>query len=770
MGRFAIGVLLLLGALSPAFGLTAEEQVRFADGIYLRGFYETAVGEYLVFLRDFPDHSQAPAVLYRTGECYRQMNNQAGAERFYKRVTDEHPESPQAARAGLRRAEFALADGRAGEARTLLKDLLKAKPPAETAAAASYYLGLAEHKAGEDEAAVKAFTEVLKKYGDTPHAAYAALELAALHDGQKGREADMAGWFEAAVKAAATPSAKAEALYRWGDWAYRRGDYQLAADTLQALLVELPDERRAHDARLASAWSLYHLERIPDALEAAERLIAAAADTDTAASGLYLRANCLRQMNRDGEALLDYDTIVRQYPGTAFAARAAYETMVTQFKRGDYTKALAAMPPQPEKAQVPDVLWMRAESERELGRNELARGRYEQLVAEHSTSGQAPAALMRLGEMAREAGRFDEAAAQFRRSADDYPRSETAADALKAAALARLRAGDPKGALSDWDALLARKIPAETAAEGRLQKALVLIELGRGREAAALLDELLSAKPAADQAARAHYWRGVLFADDEKWAAAETALLSCLGAGPDSRTAALARLRLAVVLQRQDRMDEAADQVETLVGDPVRVAENPALIEWLIRRRFDQEESARALTAAEALAAHAVEASWRQIAWYWAGACQSALGQEKQAITAYEKSVAIDAQTREGAEAQLLLAGLELKAGRYVRAAERYAAAAQAASSDDAMDLRVRAYFGLGEAAEAAGELDKAARHFMSVAVLFDDPEWTPHALFRAGGLFAQAHKPAEQDAAWRELRERYPHSSFARQVEAAAP
>jgi tetratricopeptide (TPR) repeat protein len=94
MARLWICLLVLLSAVLPAFGLTAEEQMRFADGIYLRGLYETAVGEYLVFLRDYPGHDQTPAVLYRTGECYRQMGNQAGAERFYKRVADEHPQSP----------------------------------------------------------------------------------------------------------------------------------------------------------------------------------------------------------------------------------------------------------------------------------------------------------------------------------------------------------------------------------------------------------------------------------------------------------------------------------------------------------------------------------------------------------------------------------------------------------------------------------------------------------------------------------------------------
>jgi TolA-binding protein len=131
------------------------------------------------------------------------------------------------------------------EARSLLKGLLKAKPPADTAAAASYYLGLAHQKAGDAQEASAAFSDVLKKHGDSPHAAYAALELAALHAADRKNDDQMTAWFETAVQTATTPSAKAEALFRWGDWAYRQGRYQLAADTLQSLLVELPGERRA---------------------------------------------------------------------------------------------------------------------------------------------------------------------------------------------------------------------------------------------------------------------------------------------------------------------------------------------------------------------------------------------------------------------------------------------------------------------------------------------------------------------------------------------
>ncbi len=766
------GLILWLGLWSvlPAWGLTADEQIRFADGIYLRGFYETAVGEYLALLRDHPECAHVAAALYRTGECYRQMGNQAGAERFYKRVATEFPDSDQAPRAELRRAELALSEGRHADAAAILNQLLMDHPAGDVAAAASYYLGFSRWKAEDRKGAIAAYSRLLEEHGQSPYASYAALDLAALHADDKKADEQMAAWFEKAVETASTPSAKAEALFRWGDWAYRMERYQVAADTLQSLLVELPEERRARDAQLAAAWSLYHLDRAMEAMDLAEKLVATASDAETAASGVYLRANCLRKINRDGEALGDYERVVRDYPGTSFAGRAAYEIMVTHFKRGEHEKALLAAPVQPEEAVEVDVLWMRAECERALGRLDAARGRYEALVKDHPKSAQAAPALLRLGEMAREAGRLEEAATFFRRVADEYPKNEAVAEALKASALARAKAGDLQGALSDWETLLDQKVDEETIAEALLQKALVLIELKKGDDALAALDALLKKRPDGAQAARAHYWRGVLLSDMAEWALAEQALRTCLSTAPDAQIASLARLRLVVALQRQDRMDEAADQIEPLLTDAQRVEENPALVEWAVRRRFEQGQYERALQAANALAEHAREATWRQIGWHWAGVCLSLLGNDPEAAAAHEQAVAQDAQTREGAESQLLLAGLELKAGRHEKAAERYAAAAQAATGEEALDLRARAYFGLGEAAESAGQPEKAARHFMSVAVLFDDPEWTPHSLFRAGQQLGEAGRKAEQVQAWSELKARFPDSGFAKQVEGLSP
>jgi len=770
MKRVVISLFLGLLLGSSAWGLTAEEQMRFADGIYLRGFYESAVGEYLLLLRDYPGSKFEAPALYRTGECYRQMGNLAGAERFYKRVSTEYPDGKQTPRASLRRAEIALAEGRPEASKRLLKDLLKGEADAETKAAATYQLGSSYLKADQVRSAVSTYKSLLKEYPDSPYTAYAALDLAAVHVSKKSNAAQMKAWFEQAVKTAGTPSVRAEALFRWGDWAYRQKQYQEAADTLQTLLLELPDERRAQDALLATAWSYYYLDRTAEAMDLAEQIIAAAGDPETAASGEYLRANCLRKMNRDGEALVAYQTVAQDYPSTPFAARAAYEIMVTQFKRGQYEKALVAAPAKPDPATEVDVLWMRAESERNLGRVDLARGRYETLLANYPDTEQAASALLRLGEMAREAGRLDEAAELFKRMAEAYPENPAVSEAWKASALARLQTGDAKGALQDWDQVLDAQSEGAARDEALLQKGLVLIELKKSAPAMKALDQLIQESPKGEQTARAHYWRGVLLSEKSKWELSEEALRASLSASPDSQTESLARLRLAVVLQRQGRMDEAADQIEPLLADPRRVIENPALIEWLVRRRFEQAQYTDALSAALALAEESEEATWRQIGWHWAGASQSQLGREAEALILYNKAVDEEAQTREGAESQLLLAGLELKAGRLQKATERYAAAAEAASSEQSLDLRARAYFGLGEAAEAAGQLDKAARHFMSVAVLFDDPEWTPHSLYRAATLFGQTGQTDQQTSARAELIARYPGSSFAKQVESSSP
>lgn len=769
----------VLSAAPSAQALTAEEQLRFADGIYLRGLYSSALSEYVAFARDFPKDPSMAAALYRIGECYRQMGNRAGADRFYARVTGEYPESAFAARAGLRRAEIAIADGRFADAAAVAQALVKGHDAGTASlatgddlASALYSLAFAQAKQGHGTAAADAYKRILAEAPSSPHAAYAALELASLQAaGGKARPEQIREWFRLAADTAASPSAKAEALYRHGNWCYGRQEWREASDVLQQLMVEFPASPRAAAAQLAAGWAAMHLDEPAEALVAADGALEAVRDAASHAAALYLRANALRALNRTGEAIADYSAVVAQHADAPSAPFAAYELMATHFQAGDYEKALANLPPSPTDEQRPDILWMRAECENALGRTDLARGRYSEVAEAYPQSPHAPDALMRLAEMARAEGRSDEAADLFRRTAQDYPSSSAAPAALKASALARMAAGEPLEALADYDAILAMRNPAPPAAvlaEARLQRALCLLRADRSADAAKAFDELLAdAAMPADIRPQALYWSATLAARRDKPKDAEQGFRACLSAGPDADIEGLARLGLVLALQAQDRLDEAADQAALLLDSADAVVAHPSLIEWLVRHRLDQDRVRDAATAARALATYSAEPSWRQIGCHHLGQAFEAMGRAEDAAVAYASAIQQDAKTREGAESCLRLAALELAAGNAASASRRFAEAAEAASTDDALDLRVRAYFGLAEAAEAQKDLAGAARHYMSVAVLFDDPEWTPLALSNAVRLYGAIGLDAQRAAAEDDLRTRYPSSSFARQLPA---
>jgi TolA-binding protein len=768
----AAGAALWLAGSGAAWGLQPEEQLRFADGIYLRGMYEAAAGEYLSYIKQHPEGEGLAAALYRTGECYRQMGNRTGAELFYRRVGTECGDSPYAVRAAIRRAEGTLAGGDAAGASAQFEALLagEAEIPADMRPAVLHYLAKSLRAQGKEKAARGAAERLLAEHPDSAYAAYAALELASARGAAGAGAEEMERYFRTAVASAGSAKAKGEALWRWGDWAYRRGDYRTAADTFRVLLAETPDAPRAADARLAAAWCLYFLDQPEESFELADAAYLVADSREAAAGALYLKACDLRKMNRDGEALGLFRQVWRDFPQTAMGARAGYEILLTHFRRGEWEAALEAVPARVEERQQAAVLWMRAECERELGHAAAAKRLYETLGREAADSGENASALMRLGEAARAEGDAAGAAELFAAAAK-HPQAgeERKAAALEAEAACRLSAGDAAGSAEAWERRLAMNPEGDARANALLQEALAVMELGDKARAGELLAAAIDAAETAGPRGRAAYWQGVLAAGAGDGEGAVKAFRAALADGVDGQTAALARLRLTLALQGLDRMDEAADEMEPLSRDKAMVAENPALAEWFIRQRFDQGAYGAAKTAGRTLAGSGAAPAWCQIGWYWAGQSAAALGEDREAEEAFAAAVAIPAQTREGVEARLFLARAALVRGDAAGAKKRYEEAGEAAR-EDMQDLRARAYFGLGEAAAKAGDLDEAVRHYMSVAVLFDDPELAPRALAAAVAGYDELGKVALRDAAVEELLKRYPDSAAARQFGETLP
>ena len=758
MARFIIPLLSFAFLLQQAPALAPEDQMQFADGLYVRGLYDLALAEYLKLSREAEDFARMDLVLYRIGECHRRLDNIGAAERFYLRVLREHPDSAVTERARFRRAEAVLTRGRYGEAHDLFQAFLDDAPPETLKAPALYYRGYAAKRDGRAAAAERDFQTVLDTYPDAPFASLAALDLAALYADQPDRASDALALYARAASEPATPEVGAEAVFQQAEWFFGTADYEESATQYARLLSAYPDSARAEEARRQAAWAFYNAGRYAEGQALAEQALDDPAQEAYRAEWLYVLANCRRQLLKTDEARATYERLLDEHPDHELAQVASYEVALLAFRDDEFDTALARVEGiEPDEALRGDLYWLLAESYAGVGRDDEAVQYYRLLLDAEPDEPRAPKVLYRLGRLLQARGDYPDAARTYRRLAEEYPEDALAPQGLFAAAFCMAATDRYEEAAGDWDALLERYPDHARAPEARYQLALAEMQRERDDRARSLLSDFVERHGDTPFIAEAHYWLGVLQEREEAYADAERSLRAALEAGLTGERAGRAQFRLALMLQRQDQKEEAADLLQGLLDTADRGPFSPALLEWLAVYRLDAGEYEAAAPAAQALQETGDTAAWRQIGWALLGRARQGAGHAAGALEAFEQSLAIEARTREGAVAALQIGRLKLDADDHAGAVPYLERAAELASEDELIDLRARAYFELGRTAERAQDWDRASRLFLSVGILFDDPELTPESLARAADALGRLGRETEREHTLAELEERYP-------------
>jgi TolA-binding protein len=772
-----VGVPAARGATNTADVIEAGDRKLLADGLFSRGFHALALPEYVALADRRPPPAALDEILFRLGECQRQLERPAEAEASLRRLAAERPQSPLRDRAVLMRGLIVLAMGNAAVGAELLEALLASTTNAELRAAATYHAGEAREQAGDAPRALAHFRALRETAPAHELAAYAGLRLAALQargGGPEALDAAMALYQQLAEKPF-NARVGAEALFQAASLAYTRSQFETSARLFRQLAERHPGDLRAREAARPSAWAHYRTGRYADALETAAAGAAAEQTADARAEWLYLQANCERQLDRRTEALRSYAALLAADPTSAFAPAARYERLLVLFKEGAYAQVLkeADTLADPPADQLPDLLWLQAEAAQALKDTARAVQFYRLLVRQAPQSALAADATYRLAHQLQQQQAWAEASRTYLELAERWPTNALAPQALFASGLCLAQAGQSEAALRDWRQLLTRFPAHETVPEARFQKAMEEIRLGNGREAAATLDTLMRDYPGHPRLDEARFWRAQQAYAAREMGEAERLLRSCLAGHPPLEVAREASFLLGLVLQATGRDAEAAATFQPLLDAPVGSKFSIDRLNWLAEFQFARQAFSESEAAARAMAARAPSPEWKQAAFTLLARAQQARQRPAEAIAAYTQALAAGARTRYGAEAALRLGELLMATGRLDEAEARLQDAAARASTPELQDLRAYAYAALGTAAERRGDREAAVRYHMSVAILFDDAERVPAALDRAATLLAELGRAAESRATVAELLERYPGSPPAlrrRQADAAVP
>ena len=758
----------LLGLLSAGrvAALESEDRLSFADGLYARGLYDMAIKEYQGCLDAFTNSAQTDVILFRIGESYRGMGNPVAAQRSYQRVLLQFPKSPYRYKAGFREAELLRDGGQSDAAVELLRSFLKENPPADAAATALYMAGDMQQRAGKEEDAAAAFSRVVAEYPASEFYSYALLALGGMY---ARKDATAAKAMELFAKAAEKPPSErvgAEAWFQLGEFHFRQKDFAKSADAYEKLLTLYPADYRATEARLQAGWAAHNAGLYANALRRCDEVLAGAKPPAgaEAADWLYLKANCERQLLKYEAAVQTYGSLLTQQPDGPLAPAAAYERAVAYFKMGRYrdaareAKALKLTPDIKK-----DTYWLLAESHAALHEEDDAIQYYRLVVAEFPNDAIAFDARYRLGNLLQKRGDYAAAVDLFEAVARSAAGNDLAPQSLLASGYCLSQIKKYEEAVRNWG-LLIQKYPQSALVESALyQKGLGEIFLHRDEAALASLRDLAKRFPQTKYAPESHYWAGVLLLDAGTLPDAEAEFRAAIAAKPTGDLLNKAQFRLALALQKLGKGDEAAALLQGLLQAPVKGELPPDLLEWMAEYRLEKKDYARAAEAARLIPENSKEPAWTQIGWALTGRAYLGEGRNADAEAAFQKALGAPANTAYGAEAALRLGELAAASTNHLAAVTYFEQAGKMAADDKLLPVRVQSYAGLGRVAKASGHPEIAARYFMSVAVLFDDPELVPECLYEAAQAFKAVGREADRAKAAAELAKRYPDSKWAK-------
>jgi tetratricopeptide (TPR) repeat protein len=140
--------------------------------------------------------------------------------------------------------------------------------------------------------------------------------------------------------------------------------------------------------------------------------------------------------------------------------------------------------------------------------------------------------------------------------------------------------------------------------------------------------------------------------------------------------------------------------------------------------------------------------------WFYLGDAQMKLNQPAAAEVSLQKF--LETTSDPAAKAKVLLALGEAKIGAHKPDdAQKIADEIMTLQPEGRVNAQARLL--AGEVEMERQQFEKAGKAFMSVALLYDDPEITPQALAKAAKAYQKAGKPDEAERASAQLHQKYP-------------
>ncbi|MEI8292467.1 MAG: tetratricopeptide repeat protein [bacterium] len=729
----------------------AESALDKANTLYSRKLYDLAIPEYEAFLIADPSSPARDAALFRLAECHRMAGNAQAARAAYEKLLLQFQNGEFAAAGAYRLGEI-LVSQNLHQPAAMQFDLAarEAKEPGIRVAAA--YLAARNWDASnQSQSAEDRYRAVMTVEGDNPYRENAALALAAIQMKQ-GKKQGALDTFEL-LASSPSPDIASRSALQAARLAVELGSNTKALQLFDKAASVANDPAMKSDAILAALRLRYDsgdFRGVTEMGEGIEKSLPASAQ----AEALGILAAAWRRLGNEEQAKRVYDRLVAQNPD-GIPSEVRYQRLLSLYATKDpqlVAEVERFLPTSKDPKQTASASLLKAEALFQKPDYAAAAKAYAPLVENSALKPeQRSAALYKLAWALDASGDSAGAVRSYTAFAEKYPGDPLAATSVLQRGLARQKAGSYDEALADFDEVINRFQFSKEVEIAILQKALTLGQQKNYPEMAAAFQELLRRYPNSAASAQAHFWLG--WAAFEKKDYQQAIPLLDKARLLDSKNYA-DRATLRILLAEYQLQDRAAASREADVYKGGAIPADVAL--WLAQGWLEEKKFSKA----EKLLLPLVQnpASVPAQVWIMLSETRLALAKNEEASQAADKAIAATNVPSEQARAFLAKANAEIALRR---AASARQAIDQALFLQPEGKLNADARLASGEVFFLEQDYESAARAFMAVSILVDDPQITPKALRRAVDAYRRASKDAEADKALLELSQRFPGSAL---------
>ncbi|MBO7298769.1 MAG: tetratricopeptide repeat protein, partial [Kiritimatiellae bacterium] len=711
--------------------LSNSDRLLFAEGLYSRRLYKQAADEYVRYLEDFPSATNSDALYCKLGESLRLSGDLQGAcQAFYK--VAKLKDSKYNTEALLKLASMLLDVDNEAEAEKISNMLLKKNVSTDILAEALYLHGSALVRLGKLDEAITDFDRLVRECGSSRFLPYAKVALGSLLADPQKNQLQRAETLltEAIASKLPTSGLEVESYFYLGCVRYWMKKYREASNDFLALIQKHPTDPRLNDVYIKLAWSYFFVGMYTEAGNLVVDVLQNRGGFTNSQLGelRYVAANSFFEVSNYDKAIELYKSVVDVDPESSFGQKSSFNLARAYYNKEMYDQAISTLRPiLHHKTLREDAVWLTAESATAMKDTALAIQNYRMIVNEFPQSKHAEEAMYRIGCVYRAAKQREEAAAAFLNLSEKYPKSKYAAEALFFAAHIFSTVKDNRS-IELWKRFI-KEFPNDAKAPVAIYH-LAIDENLRGSNDMALEAFILlyTKYPQCEYAGEAYMWAGNLFSIKGELAEAEKALRKALTYKLVIDSEQKAKFMLALVLQKQNKEDEAISILKGLLDNNVAESFTPQHLAWLSRSLIDRKQWAEAEKAAIKLAGSTQSTeAWKQAAWALAAKAAIGAGKKDVAETYYRNALGCGAKTRDYIECCYLLGELLMQKKNFKEAGERFVEAAKLSTDmPEFHELRIYSYIGHGRSAIAQGKRDEGIRLLMAASLLFSHDTLVP--------------------------------------------